>query len=129
MDDVKELVANRDPSDKKFSKDLWGAYEVAAEEHDLDYFKGMLVEHEKTLIQLREEEAEKELKKAQAAEKKAKRKSTVPADAEGDVTMDDGASEEAPKKTKKTAKRKLEKDEEADAEDKVIAIHPMIANQ
>jgi hypothetical protein len=129
MDEVKELVANRDPSDKKFSKDLWGAYEVAAEEHDLEYFKGMLVEHEKTLIQLREEEAEKELKKAQAAEKKAKRKSTVTADAEGDVTMDDGASEEALKKMKKTAKRKLEKDEEADAEDKVIAIHPMIANQ
>jgi hypothetical protein len=119
IDELKEVVANRDPSDKKFTKDLWGAYEVAAEEHDLDYFKGMLVEHEKTLIQLREEEAEKEQKKAEAADKKAKRKSTVAADAEGDVTMEDAGSEEAPKKAKKTAKRKAEKDVEVDADDKV----------
>jgi hypothetical protein len=122
MEELKDVVAKRDPSDKKFTKDLWGAYEVAAEEHDLDYFKGMLVEHEKNLIQLREEEAEKEQKRAEAAEKKAKRKSTVAADVEGDVTMEDAASEEAPKKSKKTPKRKADKDVEADEEDKVTTI-------
>jgi phosphoserine phosphatase len=122
MDELKEVVAKRDPSDKKFTKDLWGAYEVAAEEHDLAYFKGMLVEHEKNLIQLREEEAEKEQKKADAAEKKAKRKSTASGDAEGDVTMEDAVSEEAPKKAKKTPKRKAEKDVEVDEEDKVTTI-------
>lgn len=122
MEELKEVVAKRDPTDKKFTKDLWGAYEVAAEEHDLDYFKGMLVEHEKNLIQLREEEAEKEQRKAEAAEKKAKRKSTVAADVEGDVTMEDAASEEAPKKSKKTPKRKADKEVEADEEDKVTTI-------
>lgn len=121
MDELKEMVANRTPTDKKFTKDLWGAYEVAAEEHDLDYFKGMLVEHEKNLIQLREEEAEKEQKKAEVADKKAKRKSTGASatDAEGDVTMEDAASEEAPKKPKKTPKRKADKEVEVDEEEKV----------
>lgn len=129
MDELKEVVANRTPGDKKFNKDLWGAYEVAAEEHDLEYFKGMLVEHEKNIIQLREEESAKEQKKAEAAEKKAKRKSagTAAADAEGDVTMEDAASEDAPKKPKKTPKRKADKEAEVDEEDKVttcdIGVH------
>lgn len=121
MDELKEVVANRSPSDKKFTKDLWGAYEVAAEGHDLAYFKGMLVEHEKNIIQLREEEDLKAQKKAEAAEKKAKRKSagTAAADAEGDVTMEDAASEEAPKKPKKIPKRKADKEAEADEDEKV----------
>ncbi|QDS72921.1 hypothetical protein FKW77_007990 [Venturia effusa] len=121
MDELKEIVANRSPGDKKFSKDLWGAYEVAAEEHDLAFFKGMLVEHEKNIIQSREEEELKAHKKAEVAEKKAKRKSTgttAAADAEGDVTMEDAASEDVPKKPKKTPKRKAEKEVEADEEEK-----------
>lgn len=121
MDELKEIVANRSASDKKFTRDLWGAYEVAAEEHDLAYFKGMLVEHEKNIIQLREEEELKAQKKAETAEKKAKRKSagTAAADAEGDVTMEDAASEEAPKKLKKTPKRKADKEAEIEEEGKV----------
>jgi len=114
IDEVKRAVQNNESAGK--NKALWSAYEVAAEEHDLDHFKSMLADHENTLIELRKEEEEKEAKKVEAAEKKAKRKSIAAVDA--DTEMEDAPAEDAPKKAKTTKKRKAEKEGEPDAEDK-----------
>jgi len=83
---------------------LWEAYKVAAENHDLSYFKNMLREHEERRLQLEQEEAEREAKKAA---KEAKKKSKEAA-ADDDVDMDDadegGEGVKAPKSSKKRKK-------------------------
>ncbi|KAJ5291099.1 hypothetical protein N7478_000350 [Penicillium angulare] len=104
-------AACKDVSEKNKAKSLISAYKIAAEGHDLQYFKSLLSDHEAALEQEREEaereEEEKEKAKAEKAAKKNKRKSKGP---ETDVEMED---EEDTKKSKATKKRKKD---ETDAE-------------
>ncbi|TRX93900.1 hypothetical protein FHL15_005282 [Xylaria flabelliformis] len=85
----------------KMRKDLQAAHLLAAEGHDLDYYKNVLREFE-----------EQRLAKAEAKKSKVKtpKKSTKAADEEGDVDMDDveDAAEEPVEKKPKTKKRKAE---------------------
>lgn len=98
---------------KSKTKQLVEAYKVAAEGHDLEYFKEMLRQHVAALDDEANRKAElaavKEQEKADKKEKK-KRKSEVKADT--DIEMEDADAE--PKKTSK--KRKKEIDDEEDNE-------------
>ncbi|KAI1756688.1 hypothetical protein F4782DRAFT_277837 [Xylaria castorea] len=85
----------------KMRKDLQAAHLLAAEGHDLDYYKNVLREFE-----------EQRLAKAEAKKSKVKtpKKSTKAADEEGDVDMDDveDEAEEPAEKKPKSKKRKAE---------------------
>lgn len=98
----------KDVPEKGKTKALLEAYKVAAEGHDIDHFKNMLMEHESFVQQEEEVRAQKEAEKAAKAEKK-KRKSEVKAD--DDVEMED-ADEEAPKKSSKKRKKDAGSDDE-----------------
>ncbi|EXJ90254.1 hypothetical protein A1O1_03353 [Capronia coronata CBS 617.96] len=102
----------KDVSEKGKSKSLLAAYEVAAEDHDLQYFKSMLDDHAAAI------QAEIDAKEAREAEKaaksdKKKRKSEAKIETE-DVEMDD--ADPAPKKSSK--KRKKEADSEDEESEK-----------
>lgn len=114
----------KDVSEKNKSKGLIAAYRVAAEGHDLDYFKQMLADHEAAIQQEIEEEeaaeaakAEKEAaKEAAKAEKEAAKKATKnkrkSKGAETDVEMED--AEDSKKSKASSKKRKNETDAEAE---------------
>ena len=103
----------KDVPEKGKQKALKEAYEIAAEDHDLSYFKTMLGEHAKALRedeQLRaEKEAEKEAKKARQAKRKST--ATVTNDEEADEMDIDEEGEPKPKATKKR-KKSLDSDGE-----------------
>lgn len=90
----------------KMRKDLQAAHELAAQNHPLDYYKGVLRQFQDDLV-------EKELAKAAkasaaATSKKAKK---VKVDDDEDVEMADAAAEEdADEEEKKSKKRKAEED-------------------
>ncbi|RVX74409.1 hypothetical protein B0A52_01535 [Exophiala mesophila] len=95
----------KDVSEKGKGKALLAAYEVAAENHDLEYFKTVLDEHA-AAIQADEDarlarEAEKAEKASKASEKK-KRKSEAKVE---DVEMADADADAAPKKPSKKRKK------------------------
>ncbi|KAK5172400.1 hypothetical protein LTR04_005981 [Oleoguttula sp. CCFEE 6159] len=129
MEDVKNAEQG------KKSRSLWEAYQIAAEGHDLAYFKTMLAEHDKSVLKdleaekLEEEEREAaEAKKKEKAEKakasktkdkKAKRKSTDATAGDDDVDMEDVEDDavvgtESAKKPKSSKKRKKEADSEGE---------------
>lgn len=106
----------------KGSKSLLAAFELAKQEHDLEYFKGILSKfeearrNEEVAYQEKQEKAlAKEAKNAEKEQKgegkaaKGKRKSTATIGDDEDVEMDD--AEEAPKSTKKRKKSMLESDD------------------
>ncbi|EOA89082.1 hypothetical protein ACJQWK_05989 [Exserohilum turcicum] len=98
----------------KRNKALWEAYQIAAEGHDLAYFKEMLSAHESAMQEDLEQREQKQQQKKEKAEKAAKRKSTA-VDSSEDVDMEDtGDAAPSAKKAKATKKRK--KDDESDAE-------------
>lgn len=100
----------KDVSEKNKAKGLIAAYKVAAEGHDLQYFKSLLADHQAALQQeIDEAEAEENAKAAAKAEKakKTKRKSKG---ADTDVDIED-ADEKKPKSSKK---RKNETEAEAE---------------
>lgn len=103
-------------SEKSKSQLLLEAYRIAAEGHDLQYFKDLLQDHEKALEEEREEaereEAEKAKAKAEKAEKKTKRKSKA-----AEPEVETKAAAETPKAKAPTKKRK--KDETEAEADKV----------
>lgn len=105
LDEIKGLVASGEQGKK--SKKLWEAYEVAAENHELQYFKDMLNEHDKILQEEQARLMEAEEEKLAKREKKAKAKVAV--DDDGDVDM--AESDEPPKK-KSSNKRKKDADED-----------------
>ncbi|KAM5494716.1 hypothetical protein MaudMau93_000012 [Microsporum audouinii] len=98
----------KDVSEKNKSKALIAAYQVAAEGHDLDYFKAMLADHERAVQEDIEEKEAKAAAKAAKQEKK-KRKSMEVAD-----ELDDEEMEDAGEKKKSSKKRK--KDQESEGE-------------
>ncbi|KAH8815114.1 hypothetical protein F5884DRAFT_164774 [Xylogone sp. PMI_703] len=106
-------------------KDLLAAHKLAAEKHDLDYFKELLKNfEEQRLAELEAKEAAKAAKKSS----KAKRKSKATADDEGDGDVDmpdiqaepdsEGAEEDG--KKPKTKKRKA--DEEVNTPQKTDSV-------
>jgi hypothetical protein len=109
----------KDVSEKGKNKHLIAAYKVAAENHDLQYFKGLLADHQRAVQQEIEEQealaAAKAAEKAEKAEKKKKRKSVDVAEEAEDVEMDD-ADEDDKKKPKSAKKRKKEADSDAETE-------------
>lgn len=112
VEDVKKDVESGNSAKK--NKALWSAYEIAAEGHDLAYFKTMLASHEAALQEDAEAREAKEAEKKEKKEKAAKRKSTAAADLD-DVEMED-AGDDAPsaKKGKASKKRKKEDGSEGD---------------
>lgn len=104
-----------EPSEKGKSKLLLAAYEKAAEQHDLKYFKEMLVDHQKAIEEDQEAQAEKEAKKAN----KAKRKSTTTAAAAPAVETEEMDIEEEVT-TPKPKSKKRKKDLEDDAADEKV---------
>lgn len=102
--DVEELkgIVERNEQGKK-TKSLWQAYQIASEQHELDYFKTMLREHEMHLIQEQQRAMEAQAKKEEKKEEK-KAKKVKATDDDGDVEMKDG--DEAAEKKKPVKKRK-----------------------
>ena len=100
-------------------KDLHAAHLLAAEKHDLDYFKQILKNFmEQRAAELEAKEAAKEAAKAAKKASKAKRQSKVTVQEGGDVEMADTAAEPDPEeaetagteKPKKSKKRTAEED-------------------
>jgi hypothetical protein len=106
IDDVKGIVERGEQGKK--SKALWSAYQVAAEGHDLQWFRDLLEEHESQRRAAEEASiAAEEARLAAEEEKKAKKekKQRSKKDDE-DVEMED--AEEGAEKKKPTKKRKKE---------------------
>lgn len=109
LEDVKRAVDNNDQGKK--AKNLWEAWKVASEGHTLEYFKQLLMDHEKAMAEDAQERAAKEAEKAEKAAKKARRKSKGGDD---DVEMEDaaGSSDSASKKSAKKRKNDAEGNDE-----------------
>ncbi|KAL1958020.1 hypothetical protein VTO42DRAFT_5232 [Malbranchea cinnamomea] len=101
----------KDVPEKGKSKALIEAYKVAAEGHDLQYFKDLLADHQRLVEEemraAQERAAAKEAKRA-----KSKRKSTAAKDEDEDIDMA-ASGEEAPKSAKKR-KKDVESDGESE---------------
>ena len=108
---TKESVT--EPSEKGKSKVLLLAYQKAAEQNDLAYFKEMLVDHQRAIQEDQEAQAEREAKKAS----KAKRKS-MDSSAQAVEVVDMEIDEEVGDAKPKSKKRK--KDIESDAGDEKV---------
>jgi hypothetical protein len=115
--------------DAKMRKDLYQAHKLAAEKHDLDYYKQVLREfEEQRAAEAEAKAAAKAAKEANKSSGKSKKKAKASteageeenedvemADAEGDLEVDEGADEKKPKASKK---RKAV----ADAEDPNVSV-------
>lgn len=116
LDAIKTEVATGDRGKKSHA--LFGAYEVAAEEHDLKWFKDMLIQHENSERLRREEEirleAERKEKEIEKEEKRKAKLTKAAKDGDGDVAMDDA---DAPKK--KADKKRKKSSGDAGDEDQV----------
>jgi hypothetical protein len=117
LEQVKKDVEEDNQKGKK--KALWDAYKVAAEGHDLQYFKELLDSHEKAMQDDAELREQKEQQKKEKAEKAAKRKSTAAAGAE-DVEMEDAGDDAAPSAKKAKASKKRKKDDESDGDNEKV---------
>lgn len=108
--------------EKGKGKTLLAAYRVAAENHDLQYFKDLLAEHQRAVQQEAEEReakaAAKAAAKTQKEEKKKRRKSATAAEEAEDIEMDE-ADHEDHEKPKSAKKRK--KEAESDAEEEKVS--------
>lgn len=102
----------KDFSEKGKTKSLIGAYHVAAEAHPLQYFKDMLIDHQKAMQEDQELREQREAAKAAKASKK-KRKSDA---ADEDVDMDDVNEDEEVENKKSSKKRKKDIESEGDEE-------------
>lgn len=108
----------KDKQQGKMSKTLFAAYQIAAEGHDLDYFKQILKDFQEEQRAFEEEQAKKDAEKAEAdakkAEKAAETKETAGVEKEKkkkarkskggddeDVAMEDAEETKPSKKRKK----------------------------
>lgn len=101
--------------DAKMRKDLYQAHKLAAEKHDLDYYKQVLREfEEQRAAEAEAKAAAKAAKEANKSSGKSKKKTKASAeageeenedvemaDAEGDLEVDEGTEEKKPKASKK----------------------------
>lgn len=112
LEDVKRAVDNNDQGKK--AKNLWEAWKVASEGHTLEYFKQLLMDHEKAMAEDAQERAAKEAEKAEKAEKAAKKARRKSKGGDDDVEMEDaaGSSDSASKKSAKKRKNDAEGNDE-----------------
>ncbi|KIW33066.1 hypothetical protein, variant 2 [Cladophialophora immunda] len=103
----------KDVTEKGKAKALLAAYKVAAEGHDLQFFKTMLDEHAAALQADIDAKEAREAEKVAKAEKKKKRKSEAKAEAD-DVEMEDADADVEPKKSSKKRKKEVDEDEDED---------------
>ncbi|KAL1882716.1 hypothetical protein VTK73DRAFT_1236 [Phialemonium thermophilum] len=82
----------------KMRKDLQAAHQLAAENHPLEYYKGLLQQYQENLIQ---EQKAKEAKAQATPAKKSKK-----AKGDEDVEMDDASGEEGEGTKKKSSKKR-----------------------
>jgi hypothetical protein len=101
--------------DTKMRKDLYQAHKLAAEKHDLEYYKQVLLDFEaQRAAEAEAKAAAKAAKEANKSSGKSKKKTKASAeageeenedvemaDAEGDLDVDEGADEKKPKVSKK----------------------------
>ena len=95
-----DLSTCGDVEEKGKSKQLYAAFKVAAEKHDLAHFKQLLDEHQKAIQDDEDAKIEREAKKAG----KQKRKSgaaTAQAEKVDEMDMDEDVEEEKPKAKKR----------------------------
>ncbi|KAI9689678.1 MAG: hypothetical protein M1820_010107 [Bogoriella megaspora] len=100
MDELQKEEQGKKP------KQLWGAYEVAKENHGLPYFKDILREHEDSVEQQRQERDRKAAEKEEKAKKKAEReqrKSKGKADDEDEEMEDAEGTTKTPSRKRKKA--------------------------
>lgn len=109
--DVESVTA---PSEKGKSKLLLAAFEKAAEQHDLKYFKDMLVDHQKAIQEDQEAQAEKEAKKANKAKRKSTTTPAAPVVDADEMDIDEEAA------TLKPKSKKRKKDQEDDGADEKV---------
>ena len=117
IDEVKQDVESGNQGKK--NKNLWEAYHIAAEGHDLSHFKQMLLQHEQAMQDDLEQREQKEQQKKEKAEKAAKRKSGV-TDESDDVDMEDAGDNAAPSAKKAKASKKRKKGDETDGENEKV---------
>ena len=117
----------KDVSEKGKAKALIAAYHVAAENHDLQYFKGILVEHAERLQEEADAAAARDAEKAAKAEKK-KRKSEAATVEKDDVDMEDADDTTATKKSSKKRKKDVESDDEETEKVCSFAAHDLSTN-
>ncbi|CAL5867783.1 uncharacterized protein PFLUO_LOCUS2003 [Penicillium psychrofluorescens] len=99
----------KDVSEKGKAKPLIAAYKIAAEGHDLEYFKSLLADHQAALQQEIDEREAQEAAKAAAKAEKAKKSKRKSKGADTDVDMEDA---------EKKSSKKRKKDAETDGESK-----------
>lgn len=98
-------------------KDLQDAYAIAAGQHDIDYYKNLLKEHERAREEELEEQAAIQAEKETKSAKKGKRKSSVVAEPDEDTAME--SVNETPANGKNGTKRR-KKVNETDVEDEKV---------
>lgn len=95
-----EQCKDTDPKGKK--QDLASAYAIAAHNHSLDYYKGLLNDHQAALEADKEAKAERDAKKASKSKRKSVDTSALVDDAD-EMDVDEVAPEKKSKKRKKEA--------------------------
>ena len=108
VEDVKNF------SEKSKAKALIAAHHVAAEQHDLAYFKEMLRDHQRAMEEDQQAREARAAAKAEKADKKTKRKSVAAGDS--DVSMEDADEEGGESKPKSNKKRKKAEDSDGETE-------------
>ena len=101
---LSELTAEKakDTITEKMRKDLKAAFELAAEQHPVEHYQGILKSFQEELLAQEQARAE-----AAATPKKSKKSKTKAADEDEDADMEDA---DAPPKSAKSKKRKAEED-------------------
>lgn len=115
----------KDVPEKGKSKSLLAAYAIAAENHNLQYFKDLLLEHEKALQLENEEREAKAAAKAEKESRKKKRKSMDVVDDE-DVDMEDVDDRG---KTPKSSKKRRKSAADTDVESEKVSIAPRMPRE
>ena len=109
----------KDVSEKGKTKSLIQAYHVAAEGHDLEHFKTMLLDHQKAMQEDQERREAREAAKAGKADRaEKKRRKSEAAEEDEDVDMEDAEEEGKPQHKKSSKKRK--KETETDGEEEKV---------
>ncbi|RMZ79226.1 hypothetical protein DV737_g3476, partial [Chaetothyriales sp. CBS 132003] len=102
----------KDVTEKGKNKSLIEAYKIAAEGHDLQHFKELLIDHAKFLEQEEALKAEKEAEKAQKAAKKKRKSEAKAQDDDADARDADADDADAAPKSAKKRKKAAETDDE-----------------
>lgn len=105
----------KEVNEKGKAKALVAAYHVAAENHDLQYFKDMLADHERAMQEDQEAREARAAAKAAKSDKK-KRKSTDVVEEDEDVEMEGAEEGEGRKKTQSAKKRRKAVESEGENE-------------